>query len=177
MIPDISQNLGFLVFLIKTVLEWKEISVTLREFFGFFSLQRKSWNSTNPWFLPDWKTEIKPNLPLCHCSVCFPSDCVIPKKIKNHREWFGGAWLRFLPFLGVKSGMSSSRNSSTETSPTTSLSLLGVSGKLRGHSHPLEVTHPNCYPEGEMMNPGFVFRPWICRWRILPNVFLGKREF
>lgn len=31
-----------------------------------------------------------------------------------------------------------------QTSPMTSLPLFGVAGKLQGHSHPLEVTHPNC---------------------------------
>lgn len=75
----------------------------------------------------NWKTEIKSNLPLCCCSVCFPLDCTIPKKkptqTQNDLEApdsnFSSPWAEKRDEL-----FPAFQHGDLQTSPVTSLSLL-----------------------------------------------------
>lgn len=125
------------------MLELKEISYGNEYFKGFF-LAKETMEFPIPDYSDNWRIKIKSSLPLSYCSICFSSDCVIPKKNP------GMIWRRLTPIAPSPRGKNRDwifpafQNKDLQTSPVTFLSLLGVFGKLQGHSHPLEVTHPNC---------------------------------
>lgn len=98
-----------------------------------------------PDYSDNWKIEIKSNLHLSYCPVCFPSDCIIPKKKRPGMIWRHLTPISPTPWAEKRDELFPAfQHRELQTSPMTSLSLFGVAGKLQGHSHPLDVTHPDC---------------------------------